>query len=107
MPLFEYTCDQCKKRFTVLVGMTADSKDANACPHCGANQATKRISRFSRGRSDEDIMEDMMDREESGDRSDPAEMRRWAKDMGEEAGDDMGDDFEEYLDAADSGDEDY
>ena len=85
MPLFEYTCDHCRKRFTVLVGMTAGG-DSNVCPHCGHDQATKRVTRFARGRSDDDLMDDL---------ADPDKM-----------GEDLGDDFDEYLDAAESGEED-
>jgi putative FmdB family regulatory protein len=102
MPLYEYTCDQCRKRYTVLVGMTADA-DTNACPHCGSEQGTKRVSRFARGRSEDDLMDDLADPGKIGDMDDPKAMRRWAKEMGKEMGEDLGDDFDEYLDAAESG----
>ena len=104
MPLFEYTCDNCHKRFTVLVGMTA-SADSNICPHCGHDQATKRVTRFARGRSDDDLMDDLADPDKLGDMDDPKAMRRWAKEMGKEMGEDLGDDFDEYLEAAESGED--
>ncbi len=104
MPLFEYTCDHCRRRFSVLVGMTAQA-DADVCPHCGHDRATKRVTRFARGRSDDDLMDDLADPDKLGDMDDPKAMRRWAKEMGKEMGEDLGDDFDEYLEAAESGED--
>lgn len=104
MPLFEYTCAQCRKRYTVLVGMTAGG-DSDLCPHCGSAQAVKRVTRFARGRGDDALMDDLADPDKIGDMDDPQAMRRWAKEMGREMGEDLGDDFDEYMDAAESGDE--
>ena len=102
MPLFEYTCDHCHKRYTVLIGMTA-AGDTGTCPHCGGDRATKRVTRFARGRGDDDLMDDLADPTSMGDMDDPKAMRRWAKEMGKEMGEDLGDDFDEYMDAAESG----
>ena len=104
MPLFEYTCNRCQKRFSVLVGMTA-AADTDMCPHCGGEQATKRVTRFARGRNEDDLMSELSDPDRMGDADDPQAMRRWAKDMGSELGEDLGDDFEEYMDAAESGED--
>lgn len=103
MPLYEYTCAHCRKRFTVLVGMTA-AADSTLCPHCGGDQAEKRVTRFARGRSDDTLMDDLSDPDTIGDMDDPKAMRRWAKEMGREMGEDLGEDFDEYMDAAESGD---
>jgi putative FmdB family regulatory protein len=45
MPIFEFRCNSCSRKFATLVGMTADGSDI-VCPHCGAHEATKLISRF-------------------------------------------------------------
>ncbi len=100
MPLYEYTCDNCRKRFTVLVGMTAQA-DTEKCPHCGFHQATRRVSRFAKGRTEDQILDNLSDPSQMGDMDDPQAMRRWAKEMGKEMGEDLGDDFDEYLDASD------
>lgn len=99
MPLYEYTCNQCRKRFSVLVGMTAQ-QDTNTCPHCGCEQATKRITRFAKGRTEDALLDDLSSPDQYGDTDDPKAMRRWAKEMGKEMGEDLGDDFDEYLDAS-------
>jgi len=70
MPLFEYRCDQCRRTFALLVGMTAE-KARKECPHCGGRKLTKLISRPAR-----------IVKSESGD------------DLGDsDMPDDMGDDF--------------
>jgi putative FmdB family regulatory protein len=102
MPLFEYICNSCHKRFTVLVGMTAQ-RDSDACPHCGSAQATKKVTRFAQGRTEGALD----DHEPPGDIDDPRAMRRWAKEMGQEMGEDLGDDFDEYMDSAEDGEDDY
>ena len=104
MPLFEYVCDNCHKRYTVLVGMTAGG-DTDVCPHCGHDRATKRVTRFARGRTEDALMDDLADPDKVGDMDDPHAMRRWAKEMGKGMGEDLGDDFDEYLDAAESGED--
>jgi len=106
MPLFEYTCDSCRKQFTVLVGMTA-VQDSDACPHCGSSQATKRVTRFARGKSDDALLEDFSGEGALPDMDDPRAMRRWSKEMGQAMGEDLGDDFDEYMDSAESGEDDY
>jgi len=104
MPLYEYTCDQCHKRYTVLVGMTAQA-DAKLCPHCGFERGTKRVTRFARGRGEDELLESLGDPDRLGDMDDPKAMRRWAKEMGQGMDEELGDEFEEYLDAAESGED--
>jgi putative FmdB family regulatory protein len=53
MPLFEYRCDECGRRFTMLVGVTAE-KAKLQCPKCGSRKATKLISRIARTSKGED-----------------------------------------------------
>jgi putative FmdB family regulatory protein len=58
MPLFEYRCDKCGKRFTFLVGVTAE-KAKLRCPKCGGTKVTKLISRIARvGRGEDDDFDD-------------------------------------------------
>ena len=46
MPLYEYRCSECERRFTLLVGVTA-AKAKRACPKCGSRKLTKLISRIA------------------------------------------------------------
>ena len=47
VPLFEYRCDKCDRRFSLLVGVTAERARLR-CPRCGSTKATKLISRIAR-----------------------------------------------------------
>ena len=101
MPLFEYRCNSCSKKFTALVGVVAGSANPT-CPKCGNSDLTKLISRFSTTRSEEDALDSLAD---MADPDDPASMRRLAREMKGEFGDELGGDLDEMLDS--SGEEDF
>ena len=101
MPLFEYRCNSCGKRFTALVGVVAGSANP-ACPKCGGSDLAKLVSRFSTARSDEDAFENIAD---EADPDDPSSMRKLMREMKGELGDEFGEEFEEALDAADAEDD--
>ena len=46
MPLYEYRCDQCGRRFEVLQKIGAAS-DGVTCPGCGGSQVAKQLSTFA------------------------------------------------------------
>jgi putative FmdB family regulatory protein len=43
MPIFEYVCQECKKRFETLVYGSQKAK----CPHCGSNKLDPQLSVFA------------------------------------------------------------
>jgi putative FmdB family regulatory protein len=43
MPLYEYECSACKKRFEQLAAMSQTAA-LPACPHCGSTHTQKRIA---------------------------------------------------------------
>jgi len=48
VPVYEYTCQKCQKRFDQLVrSMSSEVKPA--CPECGSKQTTKALSVFAVG----------------------------------------------------------
>ena len=46
MPLYEYLCKSCGRRFELLQSMGASSEGI-ACPQCGDDKAEKQFSTFS------------------------------------------------------------
>jgi len=100
MPIYEYLCLDCKKPFSFLVGMVADSGEP-ACVRCGGKKLRKLISRVARVKSKEASLESLADPSKLGDMDDPKAMARWAKEMGktmgEETGEDFGDDLDEMM----------
>ena len=48
MPIYEYTCSKCSKNFDKLVPSSAHA-DKVECPHCGAKQVRRALSKISVG----------------------------------------------------------
>jgi putative FmdB family regulatory protein len=46
MPLYEYECRKCERKFETLVSLR-DSGDPVKCPHCGSKETDKLLSTFS------------------------------------------------------------
>ena len=108
MPLYEFRCEECEKRFTFLAGMIAESSEA-LCPRCGSSRLKKLMSSFRRGRSDDERMEVLAERLETSDLDDQASARRFAREMGREmgaeTGEDMSDEIEEMIEMESRGDD--
>jgi putative FmdB family regulatory protein len=51
MPLYEYRCAPCGKRFEVLQKIGASSEGVK-CPSCGAADVTKQLSTFASSMGD-------------------------------------------------------
>ena len=97
MPIFEYACNACNKRFSALVGVLADAKPP-ACPRCSGVELTKQVSRFARVRSEDDALESLADEAEYGDiENDPKAMRKWVRDMGNAMDENLDEDFEQAM----------
>ena len=106
MPVFEYRCAVCNSKFTLLVGMTSDSDD-DRCPHCGSADIAKLVSKFTRGRTEDDRIDELADRlEVMGEPDSSAETRRLVREMGKAMDEDMSDDMEEMFEADASGESD-
>jgi putative FmdB family regulatory protein len=99
MPLFEFRCEDCKRKFTLLVGMVAETPKQE-CPRCGSSQIRKLISRFAIARTEDDILDDMADPSSLGDPDDPKAMADWMRRVSREMGEDLGDDFDELVEEA-------
>jgi putative FmdB family regulatory protein len=98
MPLFEYSCLDCQKRFTFLAGVVADN-DLPRCPRCQSEKLKKLMSRFARGRSDDDRMEAIGDRLENSSFDDERDVRRFAREMGREMGAETGENLSDEMEA--------
>lgn len=99
MPVFEYRCQDCRKRFSLLIGMTAEKHDEK-CPHCDSSNIGKLVSRFSRLRSEDDKMDEISDNLElMGDPDSPKKMREMVREMGKAMDEDAADEMEEMFEA--------
>ncbi|MEN3002279.1 MAG: zinc ribbon domain-containing protein [Armatimonadota bacterium] len=81
MPLYEYRCMQCRRRFTLLLSI-AERDQAHPCPHCGAAESRRLVSRVARLRTEDQMLDDLADRMEMmGDPDDPRTMRTFLREM--------------------------
>lgn len=101
MPIYEYLCQDCRRRVSILV-RSIRNPGRPACPRCGGQHLERLMSRFARVRSEEDRLDSLADPRALGDvdENDPQSVARWAKKMGKELGEDLGEDFDEMMDDA-------
>lgn len=104
MPIFEYRCQTCQRKFSALIGMTQEPDDEK-CPHCGGRDTVKLVSRFARYRSEDDRVDELADRLESmGEPESPTQMREMMKEMGRAMDEDVSDEMEALFES-DAGEE--
>lgn len=104
MPLFEYVCSDCSRKFTLLVGVVAESDAASTCPACQSVNIQKRVSRISRVRSEESRIDEISGRLDGMEEPESAaEMRNLAREVGKAMDDDLSDDFEQAFEADSEG----
>jgi putative FmdB family regulatory protein len=105
MPIYEYRCERCRKKVSILTLRVSEKVDER-CEHCGSTRLTRLLSRFAMKRSEDDRLDSLADPSNlSGlDENDPRSMARWMRKMGKEMGDELGgEDFDEVLDEMESG----
>ena len=97
MPIYEYECQGCRRRVSVLVRSLAGHASPR-CPRCGSAELSRLMSRFAMVKSEDARLESLADPSQYGDldENDPKSVARFMKRMGQEMGEDLGED----LDAA-------
>lgn len=101
MPIYEYACNSCRKRVSLLI-RNIHNPLMPACPRCESREMTRLLSRFAVVKSEESRFERMADPSNFGDldENDPKSVARWAKRMGKEMGEDVGEDFDQMMEEA-------
>ncbi|MCS7256125.1 MAG: FmdB family zinc ribbon protein [Thermomicrobium sp.] len=116
MPVYEYRCRACKRRFTRFFRSFAAVTEPGPCPHCGSIAVERLLSRVvvRRGVARDDVPTsdweaddgDAGATEEWGDESelpdlpeseDPREFARWARELAAQAGEPLDPAFERAL----------
>lgn len=108
MPVYEYRCDDCRRRsslFFLTLRAAADTEPR--CDHCGSTRVRKLVSLFTAPRSEEERLDELADPAAFGDvdEDDPKSVARWARRMGKEMGEDLGPEYDEMVDAIERGDD--
>ena len=109
MPIYEYRCEACTRRFSVFWRSFSDVDEAKVhCKRCGSAQVHRLVSRVRVVRSEDSRLEDMADPSAWGDldENDPKSMGRFMRKMMSEVGDEAGElgpEFEEVVNRLESG----
>jgi len=84
MPLYEYRCNGCRRKVSVLVRGFSGAGEIT-CNFCGSKDLTRLFSTFARLRTDQDVYGDILDDSTLVNRTrhnDPTAMVEWSRRMG-------------------------
>ncbi len=102
MPLYDYYCLDCQKRFDVFMTYTEYGTRAVTCSACGSKNVRRRIPRVRVAKSDESRMDslagDLSDPSAlAGLENDPQAMGRMMRKMGNEMGEQLPPEFNDVV----------
>lgn len=105
MPVYEYRCQDCNRRFSRFFWRMADAADAKC--RCGSAKLEQLVSRVSMLKSEERRLESMADPSKWGDidENDPKSVARMMKKLGSEMGEDLGPEFNEAVNRLEAGED--
>ncbi|HHE71907.1 MAG TPA: zinc ribbon domain-containing protein [Chloroflexi bacterium] len=109
MPIYEYRCGQCGRRFSVFWRTFSKIDEGKlSCKRCGSREVKRLVSRVRVARSEDSRLEDLTDPTNWGDfdENDPKSMGRFMRKMMNELGDEAGDlgpEFEEVIERLEAG----
>jgi putative FmdB family regulatory protein len=107
LPIYEYRCGACRRRVQIFFRSFSAVTDNATCPHCQSSDLQRVPSRVARVRAEGDYEDFLTDPSniENLNYEDPKAMAQWARRMGEAAGVEMDGDYEEMLEAMESGED--
>ena len=108
MPIYEYACQDCQRRVSLLWRSFADAETrAAVCPRCSGTHLTRLISRVAVLRSEESRLDSLADSSslDGLDENDPKSLARFMRKMASETGEDLGPEFSEVVDRLEAGED--
>ncbi len=104
MPIYQYRCLSCKKRFEVFLSYKEYGEKRVTCPHCKSDQVQRRIGRIRIAKSEESRLDALTDPSGlEGLENDPRALGKMMRKMGNEMGEDVGPEFDEVVDRLEAG----
>ena len=104
MPLYEYRCNNCRRRVTILV--RGSFRSSIACPHCGNTELERLFSKFSVRKPEEAVYEDILSDSQlvkGLEQSDPRALALWNKRMSQGTDEEIAPEYNEMLERMESG----
>ncbi|MFZ2096778.1 MAG: zinc ribbon domain-containing protein [Anaerolineales bacterium] len=104
MPIYQYRCLNCKKRFEVYLSYKEYGEKSIHCPQCKSDQVQRRIERIRIAKSEESRLDSLTDISGlEGIENDPRSLGKMMRKMGNEMGEEVGPEFDEVVDRLEAG----
>lgn len=104
MPVYQYRCLNCKRRFEIILSYKEYGQKTVLCPHCKSDQVQRRIGRIRIAKSEESRLDALTDPTGlQGLENDPRALGTMMRKMGNEMGEDVGPEFDEVVDRLEAG----
>lgn len=104
MPIYQYRCNHCKKRFELFLSYQEYGVKSVYCPQCKSDQVQRRIGRVRIAKSEESRMDALTDPGDlEGLENDPRALGKMMRKMSNEMGEEVGPEFDEVVDRLEAG----
>jgi putative FmdB family regulatory protein len=104
MPIYQYRCLNCKKRFEVYLSYKVYGEKSVQCPHCASEKVQRRIGRIRVAKSEDSRMDALTDPSGlEGLENDPRALGKMMRKMGNEMGEEVPPEFDEVVDRLEAG----
>jgi len=104
MPIYDYRCLDCKKRFDVFMTYADYGNKTVVCKYCNSKNITRKINRVRFARSEESRLENFADPTSlEGLEDDPVALGRMMRKMSGELGEEMPEEFNEVVNRLEAG----
>ena len=104
MPVYEYNCNSCKQKSSILV-RSIGATISPVCPNCGSDDLSRLFSSFAYHKSVSTILEEYGDPDRAGADyyNDPRNIGRWTEKRFQEMGEEVPAGLQEMIHAARDG----
>ena len=83
MPVYEYRCNNCQRKYSVLVRSLSATPEP-VCNACGSKEASRLFSTFAHVKTDKDVYDEILNDNQLTQRmmnNDPTAMLEWSRKM--------------------------
>ena len=104
MPIYEYRCNNCHRRVSILIRSVSES--LGACPNCGSTELNRLFSSFSVRKPDKDVYDNILSDSQlvrGLEGNDPRALVEWNKRMSRGMDEEISPEYEEMLGRMEAG----
>jgi putative FmdB family regulatory protein len=104
MPVYEFRCLSCRRRFEVTASYKDYDPSQVSCPYCQSKQVQRRINRIRVAHSEDSRLENLADPSSlAGLEDDPRALGKMMRKMSAETGEELGPEFDEVVNRLEAG----